>query len=324
VASSGAWNRAEIYAGGRHVGTYSGGPPGTTYFDHGDWLGTERVRTNTSGALYEACTGLAFGDWQACSASDPSPIHFTGKERDTESGLDFFVARYYSSSLGRFLSPDEFVGGPVSAFSAPDPAPPGPLPYADVSNPQSLNKYTYTFNNPLKYVDPDGHCVWDLCIGEATAVYAVAMVAATALTIAANRYLQSPEGQRATRAAADSITTGLRNVASLFAASEAARDSKIGDLLAGEQGRVLGEIGEISKGAAAELGYEGTRAIRDMTLATIGKLLGDTNNKLRNEKDPEKKKLLERAAEELRKAQKLAKEALKKLKKLKQEGRQTQ
>jgi YD repeat-containing protein len=52
----------------------------------------------------------------------------------------------------------------VDAFSANDPLPPGPLPYADITNPQSLNKYTYTFNNPLKYVDPDGHYVesaWD-------------------------------------------------------------------------------------------------------------------------------------------------------------------
>jgi hypothetical protein len=47
----------------------------------------------------------------------------------------------------------------VDAFSASDPLPPGPLPYADITNPQSLNKYTYTYNNPLKYVDPHGHDV---------------------------------------------------------------------------------------------------------------------------------------------------------------------
>jgi len=68
-----------------------------------------------------------------------------------------WVLTQEASTQGRFLSPDEFTGGPVDAFSASDPLPPGPLPYADITNPQSLNKYAYTYNNPLKYVDPDGH-----------------------------------------------------------------------------------------------------------------------------------------------------------------------
>jgi RHS repeat-associated protein len=70
---------------------------------------------------------------------------FTGKERDSESGLDDFDARYYSSSMGRFMSPD---------WSA---APMG-VPYADFGNPQSLNLYGYVKNNPLTFTDPDGHC----------------------------------------------------------------------------------------------------------------------------------------------------------------------
>ncbi|MGH9788251.1 MAG: hypothetical protein ACRD4U_06070, partial [Candidatus Acidiferrales bacterium] len=44
-------------------------------------------------------------------------------------------------------------------FSSNDPLPPGPLPYADITNPQSLNKYTYTYNNPLRYTDPTGHFI---------------------------------------------------------------------------------------------------------------------------------------------------------------------
>jgi RHS repeat-associated protein len=72
--------------------------------------------------------------------------HFTGKERDTESGNDYFGARYYATSMGRFLSPDPSV-----------------LDNADLTNPQSLNLYAYALNNPLKYVDPTGldQCVWD-------------------------------------------------------------------------------------------------------------------------------------------------------------------
>lgn len=85
-----------------------------------------------------------FGGERAVFNNDPNPYKFTGKERDGESGLDYFIARYYSSGYGRFLSPDEFTGGPVDAYSSNDPLPPGPLPYADITNPQSLNKYTYT------------------------------------------------------------------------------------------------------------------------------------------------------------------------------------
>jgi len=72
---------------------------------------------------------------------------FTGKERDTESGLDNFGARYYSSQYGRFMTPDW-------AATATD------VPYADFGNPQSLNLYGYVKNNPLSYADPDGHCDW--------------------------------------------------------------------------------------------------------------------------------------------------------------------
>jgi RHS repeat-associated protein len=68
-----------------------------------------------------------------------------GKERDSESGLDNFGARYDSSSLGRFMSPD---------WSAKAES----VPYADFRNPQSLNLYGYVKNNPLTFTDPDGHC----------------------------------------------------------------------------------------------------------------------------------------------------------------------
>jgi len=73
-----------------------------------------------------------------------SPSHFTGKERDTESGNDYFEARYYSSAMGRFMSPD---------WSAQE----EPVPYAKLDNPQSLNLYAYVGNNPLGGVDLDGH-----------------------------------------------------------------------------------------------------------------------------------------------------------------------
>ena len=69
----------------------------------------------------------------------------TGKERDSESGLDMFGARYYASSLGRFMTPDWE-------------AKPTDVPYASFGNAQSLNLYSYVQNNPPTMSDPDGHC----------------------------------------------------------------------------------------------------------------------------------------------------------------------
>ena len=73
-----------------------------------------------------------------------SKPRFTGKERDAESGNDYFGARYYASSMGRFMSPD---------WSAKV----TPVPYAKLDNPQSLNLYAYVGNNPMTRFDPDGH-----------------------------------------------------------------------------------------------------------------------------------------------------------------------
>jgi RHS repeat-associated protein len=68
----------------------------------------------------------------------------TGKERDAESGNDYFGARYYSSAMGRFMSPD---------WSAKE----EPVPYSKLDNPQTLNLYSYVVNNPLTQIDDDGH-----------------------------------------------------------------------------------------------------------------------------------------------------------------------
>jgi RHS repeat-associated protein len=89
------------------------------------------------------------------SANDGLRQQFTSKERDIETGLDYFLARYYSSTHGRFTSPDEFTGGPDELFVVA--ATSNSTFYADLTNPQSLNKYQYCFNSPLSRVDNDGH-----------------------------------------------------------------------------------------------------------------------------------------------------------------------
>lgn len=65
-------------------------------------------------------------------------FYSTSKERDTETGLDYFGARYMSSPQGRFTSPDPL------------------LESADPSDPQTWNRYAYGLNNPLRFIDPTG------------------------------------------------------------------------------------------------------------------------------------------------------------------------
>lgn len=123
-------------------------PIASLHFHLADWLGSNRVQLNYNGQIERTCQNLPFGDSQACSGSvlDVTEHHFTGKERDTESGLDYFGARYMGSSMGRFMSPD---------FSDE----PDTVPYAEFENPQTLNLYSYGHNSLLVYNDPDGHDV---------------------------------------------------------------------------------------------------------------------------------------------------------------------
>ncbi len=122
------------------------------HFQLTDPLGTRRMQTSDAGQPETDIQSLPFGDqlnsypdqYAPETADDATPLHFTGKERDIESGNDYFLARYYSSAMGRFMSPD---------WSAKV----EPVPYSKLDDPQSLNLYAYVGNNPLTRVDADGH-----------------------------------------------------------------------------------------------------------------------------------------------------------------------
>ena len=110
-----------------------------------DHLGSTRLITDPGGLVLERHDYRPFGDEvtfgtgsvrQGIPGYMATRLKFTGKERDAESGLDYFGARYLSSAQGRFTSAD-----------------PGPFVWID---PQTLNRYVYTRNHPLKYVDPSG------------------------------------------------------------------------------------------------------------------------------------------------------------------------
>jgi RHS repeat-associated protein len=132
-----------------------------------DHLGSTRMVIDETGSLeaierhdfdpfgVELIAGVGIRSENNGYSRDSVRQKFGSKEHDNETKLDFFGARYFSSVQGRFTSPDEFTGGPTELFA--EVAAHNPTFYADTFDPQSLNKYTYCLNNPLKFVDPDGH-----------------------------------------------------------------------------------------------------------------------------------------------------------------------
>lgn len=128
-----------VRAAGQLIASYTPGSGSQVVlnFQLRDWLGTLRAHTDYAGNVQEKCESLPFGNGQTCVNSE---YLFTGKERDAESGNDYFGARYYASSMGRMLSPDP---GNLSAIFHMD-------------DPQSWNGYAYAHNNPLRFTDPTG------------------------------------------------------------------------------------------------------------------------------------------------------------------------
>jgi RHS repeat-associated protein len=121
-------------------------------FYHLDALGSVRAVTNEQGGIVEQRDYLPFGE-EWCGASgfcDPAapgqgqPRRFTAKERDTETGLDYFGARYYGARLARFTTID-----PVFTWEE------------NLADPQRWNRFAYGLNNPLRHLDPDGRAASD-------------------------------------------------------------------------------------------------------------------------------------------------------------------
>lgn len=112
-------------------------PSGNFYFYHNNHLGSPEVITNSSGGVIEEFRYLPFG---GSLSGENERYSFTGKEKDDESSLIYFGARYYEPyTLMRFTQPDSII--------------------SDVYDPQVLNRYSYARNNPVKYVDPSGNII---------------------------------------------------------------------------------------------------------------------------------------------------------------------
>jgi RHS repeat-associated protein len=133
-------SEGRIYWGGQQFAYRS--TDGTTYFDHPDMLGTERMRTSYAGSAGSSYISLPWGDGYTAtvnaSGSDQDNEHYAGLERDAESGTEHAQFRNYASAQGRWLSPDPYMGS------------------YDLTNPQSMNRYAYGLNNPTSMLDPSG------------------------------------------------------------------------------------------------------------------------------------------------------------------------
>ncbi|HET8669752.1 MAG TPA: RHS repeat-associated core domain-containing protein, partial [Candidatus Saccharimonadales bacterium] len=125
-----------------------------------DHLGTPRMVFDQTGSLAnvrrhdylpfgEELIGLGLRSTAlGYSGGDGVRQQFTQKERDIETGLDYFGARYYFSAMGRFTSPDQ------------------PFIDQEEGDPQSWNLYSYVRNNPLRFSDPTGQARWEEIDGE--------------------------------------------------------------------------------------------------------------------------------------------------------------
>lgn len=133
-----------IYANGKLMAKVV---PSAVYFYHTDPAGTPMVMTNTSKTVIWKADYKPFGEEQTVTGTIENNEKFVGKEKDKETGLYYFGARYMRPEIGRFIVIDPV--GPVSSQT-------GKANEKLLLNPQKLNRYAYSINNPYRYKDEDG------------------------------------------------------------------------------------------------------------------------------------------------------------------------
>ena len=123
------------YAGATRVAMRTGSS--TLNYLLGDHLGSQAITTNSSGVKSAEVRYYPWGTTRYTSGTTPTTFKFTGQRYESGIGLYFYGARFYDPSAGRFISADSIV--------------------PDAMNSQAYDRYAYTLNNPLKYVDPTGY-----------------------------------------------------------------------------------------------------------------------------------------------------------------------
>ena len=132
TGSAASWNDYVFFSGKRVARRNAS----NLHYYFSDHLGSSDVVTSSTGTILQDMDYYPYGGTALGTSSDH--YLFTGKERDAESGLDNFGARYNASGMGRFMTPD-----PLLSSGRPQ-------------DPQTWNRYSYARNNPLSIVDPTG------------------------------------------------------------------------------------------------------------------------------------------------------------------------
>jgi len=131
-------NTSYYFANGERVAkkvVSSGDPIGSTYYYHPDHLGSTNVISNSSGGLVETTKYFPFGETRAGGAENK--YLFNSKEYEADIGVYYYGARYYAPEVRRWVQADPIL--------------------QNLYDPQSLNRYSYVRNNPVKYLDPSGN-----------------------------------------------------------------------------------------------------------------------------------------------------------------------
>jgi RHS repeat-associated protein len=164
----------------------------------GTGLGSTAITTDSNGEYFAEIRYYPWGTERYTYGTTPTSYHFTGQRLEDDIGLYYYGARWYDPSIMRFVQPDPIIprigeGGSLNGI--------GYVPYENYSalvvdyhetqfleqlnsenriklqnqqvslspvpkNVQAFDRYAYSLNNPVKYTDPSGHCIWDLCIRE--------------------------------------------------------------------------------------------------------------------------------------------------------------
>jgi RHS repeat-associated protein len=178
---------------------------------HVDALGSVRAVTDVRGNVVRRHDYYPFGEEYAPPPLTPDRLRFTAKERDVETGLDYFGARYYASRTGRFTTVD-----PAMDIDAA------------LIDPQRWNRYTYALDNPLKFTDPDGRnpalLHWLAQVAQRAASSPAVQRAQQAIAIqgsrawvALTRLFNTPQGQEVVQTAAE-LASGAQAPAGLLPA----------------------------------------------------------------------------------------------------------
>ena len=134
----------------------------STYYYHSDHLGSAQLITDNEGKEYERIEYTPYGEYwieKRAPENKTLPFKFTGKERDEETGLYYYGARYLDPRTGRWLSADPAVGEYIPMAPVNDEAKkynqnlPG---MGGIYNTVNFHLYHYAGNNPVKYTDPTG------------------------------------------------------------------------------------------------------------------------------------------------------------------------